>query len=69
MIQIDVLVKDERTVVLFTPVSDDARAWFKENVVSEPWQWFGPSLAADPRPAHDLLDGISRRGLRVQVVV
>jgi hypothetical protein len=64
----DVTVKDEGTVVLFTPVSDDARAWFTENVVSEPWQWRGPSLATEHRPACDLLDGIRRRGLRIQVV-
>jgi hypothetical protein len=65
----DVLVKRQRTIVLFTPVSDDAREWFAANVVSEPWQWRGPSLAADHRPASDLIDGIRHRGLRIQVVV
>jgi hypothetical protein len=64
----DVKMKDEGSVVLFTPVSNDTRAWFKQNVVSEPGQWLGSSLAADPRPACDLLDGIRRRGLRIQVV-
>jgi hypothetical protein len=64
----DVLVKRQRTIVLFTPVTDDAREWFAANVVSELWQWRGPTLAADLRPACDLLDGIRRRGLRIQVV-
>jgi hypothetical protein len=65
----DVLVKRQRTIVLFTPVTDDAREWFAANVVSELWQWRGPTLAADLRPACDLLDGIRRRRLRIQVVV
>jgi hypothetical protein len=64
-----VIVKDEGTVVLFTPVSAVAQEWFEENVVAEPEQWRGPSPAADQRPASDLIDGIRRRGLRIQVVV
>jgi hypothetical protein len=67
--RLDVLVKRQRTIVLFTPVTDDAREWFAANVVSELWQWRGPTLAADLRPACDLLDGIRRRRLRIQVVV
>jgi hypothetical protein len=41
--KMDVIVKDERTVVLFTHVSDVAQEWFEQNVVAERWQWRGRS--------------------------
>jgi hypothetical protein len=64
---LDVIVKNEGTIVWFTPVSEVAQEWFKENIVYEPWQWLGQSLAADRQPAQELLAGINRRGLRVHV--
>jgi hypothetical protein len=65
---LDVIVKDVGAVWLFTPVSDEAKEWFKENVLAEPWQWRGPSLAADRQPAQVLHAEIRRRGLRIQGV-
>jgi hypothetical protein len=63
---LDVIVKDVGAVWQFTPVSDEAKEWFKENVLAEPWQWLGPSLAADRHPAQVLHAEIRRRGLRIQ---
>jgi hypothetical protein len=45
---LDVIVK---TIVLFTPVSVEAREWFAENVVAERWQWRGEGLGVDHQPA------------------
>jgi hypothetical protein len=69
MRKVAVIVKDEGTVWLFTPVSDDARERIEENVECEPRQWLGPSLGVDHRPARELMRGMQRRGLRVQGVV
>ncbi len=60
---IDVEVSNEGSVVLFTPLTEDARAWIDENVQSESWQWLGASLAVDHRFAMDLLNGMAGAGL------
>lgn len=67
--KLDVTVLDEGTIIIFTPVSDDAREWFAENVQMEDWQRVGAGIAVDHSYADDLLHFIRRRGLRVQVVV
>lgn len=61
----DVSVMDEGTLVGITPLSDEARAWVKEHVQSEPWQWLGPTLWADHRMAQSLLNGMEADGLEL----
>jgi hypothetical protein len=68
MRKLDVIVKDEGSIGLFTPVSDDAREWFKEHVQQDGQRWGQGGYVAEHRYAMDLLAGIRRRGLRVQVV-
>lgn len=51
----DFLIRDEGTVVMFTPVSEAAKNFLRDNVQSEPWQWMGESLCVDHRPARELL--------------
>ena len=61
-IQPDFRIRDEGTVVIFTPLTKDAEA-FLERCDSEPWQWVGPSLVVDHRPAMDLIEAIRMEGL------
>lgn len=61
----DVQIINEGTIVLFRPLTDQARAWIEENVQTEPWQWFGGGLCVEHRYAHDLADGMERDGLNV----
>ena len=61
----DVTVRDEGTIVQFIPNSDAARAWFKENVQAEGWQWMGPALCVDARPAQDLAQRLEEEGFTI----
>lgn len=61
----DILVSDHDSVVSFTPVSLAGSSWIDENVHSEGWQWMGPSLYVDKRPAAVLLDAMLDAGLVV----
>lgn len=61
----DILVHDHGSVVGFTPISLAASSWIDENVQTEDWQWMGPCLYVDRRPAADLLDAMLNAGLVV----
>jgi hypothetical protein len=63
--EVDVQVSDQGSIILFTPMSPEARDWFDENVQTEDWQWLGASLGVDRRYAADLLAGIGEAGLRM----
>lgn len=59
----DIDINDQGSIVMFTPRTDAGREWMDENVESEPWQWMGPSLCVDHRPAQDLVEGMQEAGL------
>lgn len=61
----DVLVRNEGTVVLLTPRSDEAREWVDENLGLESWQWVGDSFAVEWRFAPNVVDGMIGDGLEV----
>ncbi len=63
----DVRVFDCGTVVLFRPVSREARRWFQADVAVEPWQWYGPCLAVNHRQAGGLVQELDRAGFIVEV--
>lgn len=62
-------VTDSGSIVMIRPISDAARNWIDENVESEGWQWFGPSLCVDHRAAGPLLYGMQEDGLVSNVTV
>ena len=62
----DIRVTDHGSVLLIEPLTPAAKAWIDENVSAEPWQWFGPALAVEPRYAGALLDGAISDGLEVE---
>jgi hypothetical protein len=61
----DVRVENHGTLWSFTPLTDNAQAWFSEHVCAEPWQWLGPSLCVEHRLAPDLAEGLVLAGLRI----
>jgi len=54
----------QRSVVIISikPVSEAAKQWVDQNVVSEPWQWLGGALCVDVRCARHLVDEIAAQG-------
>ena len=56
-------ITDHGSVVTFTPLTQEAKDWFAENVASEGWQWLGPALGVDHRFATDLTSGLEDAGL------
>ena len=61
----DFRTADHGSVILIWPVSDAAHQWVEENVIAEPWQWFGGALGVDHRCALDLIDGIVAAGFEI----
>lgn len=61
----DFEVNDQGSIVLITPMNENASEWMGENVQTESWQWMGPSLGVDHRCAQALLDGIEEEGFTV----
>jgi len=61
----DVLVCNEGTVFVFCPLTSRARQWIDENVLTEPWQWFGNALVVEQRYAWGLGQGMKDAGLRL----
>ena len=61
----DVQVVDHGSVVTFQALTDVARSWMDEHVVSEPWQWLGSALAVDHRLAGQLIEGMYEAGLLI----
>jgi hypothetical protein len=47
------------------PVSEAARDWIDENVISKSWQWLGGALCVDHRCAGDLIDQIAKDGFDI----
>jgi hypothetical protein len=51
------------SILAIKPVSDAARQWLNENVVTEPWQWIDGALCVEFRFARDLIAEIDCRRL------
>lgn len=62
---VDVSVSNHGSVILFAPLTDKAREWINDNVQAEGWQFFGGSLAVEPRFAFELTQGMKDAGLEV----
>jgi hypothetical protein len=61
----DVRVSNLGTIFLFTPLTEEGKAWMDENVEDDAHQYFGPSLVVEHRFARDLADGMVNDGLQV----
>jgi len=63
----DFQIADHGSIISIKPVSEAARAWVDENVVSEPWQWLGGALCVDIRCARNLIDEIAADGFEISL--
>ena len=63
----DFQIADHGSIISIKPVSEAARTWVDENVVSEPWQWLGGALCVDIRCARDLIDEIAAEGFEISL--
>lgn len=62
----DFIVSNHGSVIMVTPVTQDAKDWTTENVQLESWQWMGAAFAVDQHCIDNLIDGIRADGLNVQ---
>jgi hypothetical protein len=63
----DFQIADHGSIISIKPVSEAARMWVDENVVSEPWQWLGGALCVDIRCACDLINEIAAEGFQISL--
>lgn len=63
--QADLTVEDHGTIALLRPLTRRAGIWLHEHVSSEPWQWLGLAVAAEPRTVPDVVAGARADGLVV----
>lgn len=64
---VDVETRNEGSIFLFSPLTDDAKIWFQLHTGDEA-QWFGGSLVVEWRYAEDIVAGLVNDGLNVQGV-
>jgi hypothetical protein len=65
---LDVVVRDEGTIVLFTPLTKLAKDWISEHIPADA-QWFGRSLVVEHRFSENIAIGMSGDGLIIEVTV
>ena len=63
----DFQIADHGSIISIKPVSEAARTWVDENVVSESWQWLGGALCVDIRCACDLMGEIATEGFEISL--
>jgi hypothetical protein len=61
----DFQITDQGSIFLIRPLSEAARQWLDENVVSEPWQWVQGALCVEVRFVRDLLIEIEEAGFAI----
>ena len=61
----DFQIADHGMIILIRPLTEAARQWLDENVVSEPWQWVQGALCVETRVARDLIIEIEQAGFEI----
>jgi hypothetical protein len=61
----DFFVRDEGSIFLLEPLTDDAREWAKEHLPADATYW-GDSVVVEHRYIRDIVVGIRRDGLVVR---
>jgi hypothetical protein len=51
------------SIILVTPISDEAKQWVDDNIALEGWQWLGQSFGCEPRYLYELVIGMENSGL------
>jgi len=61
----DFQIADQGSIFLIQPLTEMARQWLDENVVSEPWLWVEGALCVETRFARDLIIEIEEAGFEI----
>jgi hypothetical protein len=62
----DVIVENQKGLVLFRPVTPAGRAWLETHVQVEPWQWQEGVLVVDGQDrGQAIMTGLLNAGLQV----
>ncbi|MCI0558137.1 MAG: hypothetical protein MN733_06550 [Nitrososphaera sp.] len=59
-------ITNDRSIMVFTPLTEAAKDWVEKNVHLEDWQRLGKGFGVDYRFAGNLIDGIICDGLTVE---
>lgn len=62
----DIRVRNEGSIIMLDPLTDDAKIWIDENVQVEAYQVFGGSVAVEHRYVDAIIEGAQDAGLVVQ---
>jgi hypothetical protein len=62
----DVRIIQQGSMVGLHMLTDEAEAWFADNVATQPWQWMGKILWVDQRMAEAVVEGLQAEGLTAQ---
>ena len=65
---VDVLIRNEGSVVMVIPQTEEAKDWVEEHVMLESWQWIGGGFAVGPRYLEGLLEGMREDALEFEFV-
>ena len=60
----DLLVRNEGTIFLLTPVSDNGKAWVEEHVSDDHQEWCG-AIVVEHRYITDIVAGAQADGLKI----
>jgi hypothetical protein len=64
----DLDVRNEGTIIVFTPRTEAGKYFLKEVLYTDPYQWFGgDTLCIDQRMAQGVIDAAASEGLRINV--
>jgi hypothetical protein len=63
----DISVENHGSVVLLRAMTKHGAQWLHDHVHSEPWQWMGNAVAADPRFVQEIIGFAEEDGLKVAV--
>lgn len=64
----DFRMEDRGTVFMFTPLSEAAKDFVRDELEVEGWQWLGDSFGVDHRTANSLYELLSETGFSIEAI-
>ena len=63
---VDIMVRNEVTIWVFTPMTQRMKDWVEEHVEVPDWGRWGSGFVCDHRMAHHLAEGIKEQGFALE---
>lgn len=64
----DFYYRNEGSIILLIPNTEDSREWINENLCLESWQKQGNNIAIEPRSFEIIEEGIENDGLLIEEI-